>query len=96
MSLVQQSLHDEGLAASHQGIDPKYRRSSLVLCQASKSSRALMRAPYDLYKSGRDTEMNSLVLLTGSGVFADMDSDRMRFGTTNEGLIQSSTRRKNS
>jgi len=83
--LVTQSLHEEVLATSQHLIDPKYGRLSSVLCQASELSQALMRAPHDLFISGGDTEMSSLVLLTRLGFLADVSC--MQIKTNSDGLI---------
>ena len=45
-----------------------------------------MRAPHDLSKSGGDTGMSSLVLLTRLGVLADVSC--MPIKTNNDGLIK--------
>ena len=45
-----------------------------------------MRAPHDLSKSGGDTGMSSLVLLTRLGVLADVSC--MPIKTNNGGLIK--------
>jgi len=86
--LVTRSLREDFLATSHQSIDPKYGRLSIVLCQASEFSHALMRALHDLSKSGGDTGMSSLVLLTRLGVLADVSCMLIKTNNNNEGLIK--------